>query len=593
MPVSPGPPRGALPVPVQASFEDLGRPLETTTFVVVDLETTGGSPADGGITEIGAVKVRGGEVLGEFQTLVRPEVPVPAVVQVLTGITSSMVAGAPPAAAVLPGFLEFSRGAVLVAHNARYDTAFLAAACERAGLEWPRPEVVDTLALARALVGRDEARDHKLGTLARLLGTATAPDHRALNDARATVDVLHALLGRLGNRGVRTLEDLHAVTSTAVASRRGKKHLAVGLPSAPGAYLFRDAAGRVLYVGTSVDVRRRVASYFTASETRARMTEMVRAATEVVPVVCATPLEARVRELRLIAEHRPPYNRRSKTPERATWVKLTTGPWPRLSLVRQVRADAADGAEYLGPFRSARTAELAVQALHDLHPLRRCTRRIPRVPPADGPGACALAELGRCGAPCLGPRRGGQDATSYAVVVEQVRASMREDASTALEAGLRRMRALAEQERFEEAGQVRDRLDALLRAAERAQRRAPLLGTPELVAARRCAPEPGWPDGGWELVLVRHGRLAGTTLTPRGADPVPHVAALRATGEVVEPPAPGRPAALVEETDALVGWLEQPGVRLVSVDGAAAPWALPVRGAGWARHRLGTAGTAS
>ncbi|MCI2239662.1 DEDD exonuclease domain-containing protein [Paenibacillus sp. TRM 82003] len=592
MPAAPPPPPGALPVPVQASFEDLGRPLETTTFVVVDLETTGGSPADGGITEVGAVKVRGGEVLGEFQTLVRTEVPVPAVVQVLTGITSSMVAGAPPVAAVLPAFLEFARGAVLVAHNARYDTAFLAAACARAGLDWPQPEVVDTLALARALVGRDEARDHKLGTLARLLGTATAPDHRALNDARATVDVLHALLGRLGNRGVRTLEDLHAVTSTAVASRRGKKHLAVGLPSAPGAYLFRDAAGRVLYVGTSVDVRRRVASYFTASETRARMTEMVRAAAEVVPVVCATPLEARVRELRLIAEHRPPYNRRSKTPERATWVKLTTDPWPRLSLVRQVRADVAAGAEYLGPFRSARTAELAVQALHDVHPLRRCTRRIPRVPPADGPGACALAELGRCGAPCLGPQRGGQDAASYARVVEQVRTSLRRDASAAVEAGRRRMRALAEQERFEEAGQVRDRLDAFLRAAERAQRRAPLLATPELVAARRCAPEPGWPDGGWELVLVRHGRLAGTTLTPRGVDPVPHVAALRATGEVVEPSAPGRPAALVEETDALLNWLEQPGVRLVSLDAAAAPWALPVRGAGWARHRLGTAGTA-
>ncbi|WP_432493217.1 DEDD exonuclease domain-containing protein [Kineococcus gypseus] len=584
------------PRPQQASFEDLGRPLVGTTFVVVDLETTGGAPADGGITEVGAVKVRGGEVLGELQTLVRPDSPIPPAVQVLTGITPAMVAGAPSAAQVLPSLLEFARGAVLVAHNARYDTAFLAAACRRAGLEWPKPEVVDTLALARRLIGRDEARDHKLGTLARLFGTATAPDHRALHDARATVEVLHALLERLGNRGVRTLEDLQDFAAAAPPARRAKKHLALGLPSAPGVYLFRDGRGRVLYVGTSVDVRRRVAQYFTASETRARMTEMVNAAAEVVPVVCATPLEARVRELRLIAEHSPPYNRRSKDPERATWVKLTAEAWPRLSLVKQVREDTAAGAEYLGPFRSARTAEQAVEALHDAHPLRRCTRRIPRAPRPDGPGACVLAELGRCGAPCLGVERGGQDAAGYARVVEQVRASLRGDAGAALEVGRRRMLALAGEERFEEAAAARDRLEAFLRTAERAQRRAPLQALPELVAARRCTPEPGWREGGWELVLVRHGRLAGTTVTPRGADPVPHVAALRATGEAVEPPGPGRAGLLVEETDALLAWLDQPGVRLVSLAGAegaqAPPWALPVRGAGWARHRLGTAGTA-
>ena len=574
----------------QASFEDLGRPLSETTFVVVDLETTGGAPADGGITEIGAVKVRGGEVLGEFQTLVRPDSPVPAFIQVLTGITSSMVAGAPTAAQVLPSFLEFARGAVLVAHNAPYDTSFLAGACRRADLPWPKPEVVDTVVLARLLVPREEAPNHKLGTLARLFGAQTAPDHRALNDARATVDVLHALLGRLGNRGVQTLEDLASFATTVVApARRAKKHLAFGLPSAPGVYQFRDGGGRVLYVGTSVDVRRRVSSYFTASETRARMTDMVRAAETVVPVVCETPLEARVRELRLIAEHEPPYNRRSRNPEKATWVKLTAEAWPRLSLVKQVRDDTAAGASYLGPFRSARTAELAVAALHDSHALRQCTRRIPRRPRADGPGACVLAELGRCGAPCLGTERGGQDAASYASVVEGVRAALHSDASVPLRVATQRMTALAAQERFEEAAAARDRLEAYLRTADRVQRRAPLADPPEVVAARRAAPTPGWPGGGWELVLIRYGRFAGTTLTPRGADPMPYVTALQATGEVVAPPAPGRPGLLVEETDVLVGWLEQPGVRLVSAVGAdASPWACPVRGAGWARHRLGT-----
>ncbi len=121
-------------VPVQATFDELGEPLREVTFVVVDLETTGGSSATCEITEIGAVKVRGGEVLGEFQTLVNPCGGIPPFIAVLTGITDAMVAGAPRLDQVLPAFLEFSRGAVLVAHNAPFDLGFLRAGCERHGL---------------------------------------------------------------------------------------------------------------------------------------------------------------------------------------------------------------------------------------------------------------------------------------------------------------------------------------------------------------------------------------------------------------------------------------------------------------------------
>src|SRR5205085_4944714 len=100
------------------------------TFVVVDLETTGGSPASCAITEIGAVKVCGGEVLGEFQTLVNPGVPIPAFISVLTGITDIAVAGSPRIGAVLPAFLEFAAGSTLVAHNAPFDISFLKTAAQ-------------------------------------------------------------------------------------------------------------------------------------------------------------------------------------------------------------------------------------------------------------------------------------------------------------------------------------------------------------------------------------------------------------------------------------------------------------------------------
>ena len=552
---------------VQGTLDELGTALSAVTFVVVDLETTGGSPAGAHITEIGAVKVCGGEVIGELQTLVNPAEPIPAFISVLTGITDRMVADAPRIDSVLPAFLEFARDAVLVAHNAPFDIGFLKAAAARTGHDWPRFQVVDTAHLARQLVTRDEAPNRKLSTLAQLFGAATTPDHRALHDARATVDVLHALLARVGNLGVDTLEELTTFSSRVSSAQRRKRYLAEGLPSAPGVYLFKDRQGRVLYVGTSRDIRRRVRTYCTASEQRTRMAEMVGLAESVTPVVCHTTLEAEVRELRLIAEHKPRYNRRSRHPERALWVKLTVEAFPRLSIVREVRDD---GTRYVGPFSSRLAAESAIAALHEVVPLRQCTKKLSvRGRSAD----CALAQMGRCGAPCTG----SQSVEDYASVVAEAAAVLGGDAREVVSALHERMGLLAGQERFEDAGAVRDRMLHLVRAAARAQRLAPLAASPEVVAARRSA------DGGWEVVCVRFGRLAGTTTSPRGADPMPYIAALTASAEIVAPGTGPLPSATPEETETVLRWLEAPGVRIVSLEGE---WTCPVHGAGAARARL-------
>ena len=196
---------------LQPSLDDLGVPLVDVTFVVVDLETTGGS-GDDAITEIGAVKVRGGEILGEFQTLVNPGTHIPGLIAVLTGITNQMVADAPRVHQVLGPFLEFAAGSVLVAHNAGFDVGFLKRACQAQSVDWPGFPVVDTVALARQALLRDEVANCKLATLAAHFHATTLPDHRALSDARATVDVLHGLLERVGNLGVSTFEDLDEFT---------------------------------------------------------------------------------------------------------------------------------------------------------------------------------------------------------------------------------------------------------------------------------------------------------------------------------------------------------------------------------------------
>jgi DNA polymerase-3 subunit epsilon len=545
----------------QRSFDELGRPLHDLTFCVVDLETTGGSAQGGSmITEIGAVKVRGGEVLGEFQTLVNPHTQIPPFIAVLTGITNSMVSEAPPIESVLPTFLEFAAGSVLVAHNAPFDVGFLQWFARHQGISWPAFEVLDTAKIARRVITRDDAPNCKLSSLARVFHASTTPNHRALADARATVDVLHGLMERLGGLGVHTLEELSTFSAKVSTAQRRKRHLAEGLPHAPGVYLFRDAQSRVLYVGTSRDLRTRVRSYFTASETRSRIDEMVAIAESVAGIECATPLEAEVRELRLIAEHKPKYNRRSRFPEKVHYLKLTREPWPRLSLVRQV---TDDGADYVGPFGSRKTAEKCLAALHETFPLRQCSQRIARHPSGS---PCVLAEMGRCLSPC----DGSVDETTYAAGVRQLRDNLLRRPDDVVELITRRMAALAEGERFEEAGAHRDRLAAFVRAASRTQRLTALTRLPQLVGGRRED------DGRWAVHVIRHGRLAAAGVIPPGGDAHQYVAELVASGESVRGGPGPAPSATAEETEKILRWLEAPGLRLIEVD---REWTCPVGGA--------------
>ncbi len=563
------PTRAANGTPLQIGFDELGIPLSEVSFVVVDLETTGGSPNQSEITEIGAVKVRGGEVLGEFQTLVDPGTSVPPMITVLTGITDAMLVGAPRIGEVLPSFLEFAGfgpTTVLVAHNARFDVGFLRAAAHRLDVDWPAPTVVDTVALARSVVTKDEAPNNKLGTLAALFGASTSPDHRALHDARATVDVLHGLLGRLAPLGATHLEDLATIGDPVPHRRRRKATLADPLPTGPGVYQFLGPAREVLYVGKAVNLRRRVRSYFTAGEKRKRIGEMLDLTQEVRTIPCATELEASVRELRLIAELDPPYNRRSRRPHRRPWIRLTDEPFPRLSIVRTV--PAGSGATALGPFSSRAAAQSALEALEEAFAVRRCTQRLPVVPAADA-RACALAEMGRCGAPCVG----GQTVEAYSGIVEAVRAGLASQAGPVVAALRTRIGTLAAQQRYEEAAAERDRLRAFLVAARRTQRLRPLWRSPELVAARRRE------QGGWEIVLVRYGRLAGTSTVPRGVDPMPAIDALVATGEEVAPPRTALGAAGAEETELIADWIEHPATRLVQHEPGEEPLAWPVDGA--------------
>ncbi len=194
------------------------RPLSETTFAVLDLETSGGSPRLGaGITEIGVVKVRGGKILGTFQSFVDPGHALPYFITELTGITDAMLVSAPFIDEILPTLFEFLGSAdetVVVAHNSPFDLSFLKAASLAHEMAWPEYQTVDTARLARAVLDRDEVINCKLSTLAQFFGAETSPTHRALDDAMATVDVLHGLIERLTGFNIYNFEDMRNFPST-------------------------------------------------------------------------------------------------------------------------------------------------------------------------------------------------------------------------------------------------------------------------------------------------------------------------------------------------------------------------------------------
>jgi len=199
-------------------------PLHQATFVIVDLETTGASPKKGAaITEIGAVKVKNGQYLGNFESFVNPLAPIPEYITEMTGITDLMLANAPVIDEILPAFLEFAGSeneSIIVAHNAPFDLSFLKSAAKELNLSWPKYKTLDTVTIARQVLSKEDVPNCKLSTLAQFFGTVTEPNHRALDDAKATTEILHGLIERLGSFKVYTVDSLMEFAKTAAHIQR-------------------------------------------------------------------------------------------------------------------------------------------------------------------------------------------------------------------------------------------------------------------------------------------------------------------------------------------------------------------------------------
>lgn len=542
----------------QRQFDDLGTPLSEVTFCVVDLETTGGSAVTDRITEVGAVRVRGGECLGTLQTFVNPGCAIPPSITVLTGITEAMVVEAPPIDAVLPTLLEFIGDAVVVGHNVRFDVGFLDAALQRSGRDRLTNRRVDTCALARRLV-RDEVPNCRLGTLAGRFGLPHQPSHRALDDALATTDLLHLLLERASGLGVTGLDDLLALPTMAGHAQASKLALTADLPRGPGVYLFGNGRGDVLYVGKATNLRARVRSYFSGDDRR-KVGALLRQTGAVDHVTCVHPLEAEAREVRLIAGLHPRYNRHATDPDRYRYVRVatTSDGGLRATVTRAVDPDAG---VHLGPVASVSAARRVVEALAVVLPTvvapsRRTTTLVSLPTVAD---LTANAEV--------------------AMTPDEVRTALGGAPSMLLDRLGIAMGALAAAERFEQAALVRDRAAALATVLADQSRLGWLHRSGRVVAE-----VPG--VGGVELD-------DGIVMAAWGPDgqvrPVDTPLAAQAEAErhagVLADLTPGThrgpvPRWLVDELRVVSRWLERhaAAVRLeVTGPGPASPWPRPPR----------------
>ena len=449
-------------------------PLNEASFCVVDLETTGGRAGPGAIIEIGAYRMVGRRMVESFETLVRPQGPIPRVISGLTSISNAMVAAAPPIEKVLPAFRDFLGPSVLVAHNATFDFSFLNFEFRRIFGIGLRNPILCTLRMARRFVPSLKRR--RLDLLAEHFGLSTAGRHRGLGDARMAAEILSIFLEIAENMGIGRLDRLLDLHGRGPSGRRIERHVSpediAALPLAPGVYLMRNARGDLLYVGKARRLRERVGSYFTAV-VNAKTAELISHVYTIETRLARSALEAALLESELIRELKPPYNRMLKSVAPAYFIKLDlSDEFPRI--VVAPRIGARPGVSYLGPFIGRRSLDQSMRALSRILGLRTCSGRL--LPDPDF-SPCLYGQMGHCCAPCSA----GINADAYGVRVRRAMAFLQGRGGQLLGDLARARDEAASALRYEEAARLRRDLESLVTLTHRASRLSQVITENNLV----------------------------------------------------------------------------------------------------------------
>ena len=364
------------------------------SYLLLDLETTGGNPVADRITEVAAVRVEEGREVARWSTLVNPGTRIPAFIESLTGIGNAMVADAPPFEAVAPRLLELLEGTVLVAHNARFDHGFLKNSFQRMQIDL-RVRTLCTVRLSRRLY--PQHRSHGLDAIIQRHGLHTVARHRAMGDVDVVLAWLAQARAELGDQAVSRAADELLRGSTSLPPYL--ETALSDLPNGPGVYLLYGESGPPLYVGKSVQLRARVLSHFQADHTAGREMRLAQETRRVETRRTAGELGALLLESRLVKQLQPVHNRRLRRESSLCAWRLHEDPAAQ-PLVELVHGDPLDpralGSLY-GVFRSRRQANEALSAIADAQGL--CPRLLGL---EAGRGRCFSSQLGRCRGACCG-----------------------------------------------------------------------------------------------------------------------------------------------------------------------------------------------
>jgi DNA polymerase III subunit epsilon len=502
------------------------QPLREIEFVILDTETTGLRPGHHRVIEVAGIRMRAGEVVGSFQSLLNPGMRLPAFIVQFTGITQEMVAKAPKAPEVFPDFLHFIDGAIIVGHNIGFDIGFLSYEAQLLGYDFPI-DGLDTILLARRFL--PGLRRFKLDKVADHLKIPTANRHRALGDAKVTAAIFMKLLELAEQQGIQTLGHLRrrlqlpvawsgditqATTTSQIEQLRIDGKISAqsvilrptgslflnpawkqDFPARPGVYLMKDSFGQVIYVGKAKCLKDRLASYYNQPLGYTRKMDGLLQSVKVIETrVLGSELEALLVESQLIKELQPTYNVQLRNYELYPFIKIDIQhPFPRVYATHEV---AADGARYFGPFRSRRIVDLTIELVQKVFPIRTCTRSLP--PQAKPSDPCLRLHLNRCPGPC----RGGIDPAEYRKTIEEVCAFLGGEREDLLERLRRQMLEASQHLNFERAAWLRD----TIRSADEVLIGQRLI-TGAVEANNLIIVYPSAQQGHNELFLIRHGRL--------------------------------------------------------------------------------------
>jgi DNA polymerase III subunit epsilon len=515
------------------------RSLQEIEFVILDTETTGLRPGHHRVIELAGIRMRAGEVIDSFQSLLNPGVRLPAFIVQFTGIAQEMIATAPKAHEVFPDFLNFIDGAILVGHNIGFDIGFLSYEAQLLGYDFPI-DGLDTIPLARRFL--PTLRRFKLDSVASHLRITTTNRHRALGDARVTAAVFVKLLELAQQQGIQTLGHLRqrlqlpvawsgditqATTTKQIEQLRADGKISAqsailrptgtlflnpawkrDFPSRPGVYLMKDSYGQVIYVGKAKCLKDRLTSYYNQplGYTR-KMDGLLQNVKEIETRVLGSELEALLVESQLIKELQPTYNVQLRNYELYPFIKIDIQhPFPRVYATREV---AADGARYFGPFRSRRIVDITIELVQKVFPIRTCTRSLPPLGKPSDP--CLRLHLNRCPGPCRG--EAVADSAQYYKIIEEVCAFLGGEREDLLDRLRRQMLEASHQLNFERAAWLRDTIHSVDEV---------LIGqrliTGAVEANNLIIVYPSAREQHDELFLIRHGRLLEQRCIPHESD---------------------------------------------------------------------------